>query len=47
MTIAKFVSDITKAEGKKSSVKVGDVREILKLVNAKTGGMLYKVIRSL
>lgn len=47
MKIAQFVSEITKQEGKKSSVTVGNVREVLKLVNKATNGMLYKIIKSL
>ncbi len=47
MTIANFVSEITKQEGKKSSVSVGNVREILRLTNKKTGGKLYKFIKEL
>lgn len=33
MNLKKLVSDLTKKEGKKSNVKVGDVREIIGLVS--------------
>ena len=32
MTLRKLVSEISKREGKKSQVSVGDVREIVKLI---------------
>jgi len=45
MQLSKFVSAVTKAEGKKSSVSVGNMREVLKIVNKKLKGKLYKLIK--
>lgn len=47
MTLQKFASQVAKAEGKKSQVSIGNVREILKIINTLTGGELYKWIRKL
>jgi len=42
--LSKFISLLTIAEGKKSSVSIGNVREILKLANKQLKGELYKLI---
>lgn len=47
MKIQKFGDEVTKEEGKKISVNKGQVMEILKIVNRKTNGALYREIRKL
>lgn len=42
--LSNFISNLTKQEGKKSNVKVGDIREILKIANQMLNGTLYKLI---
>ena len=42
--LQEFISDIANAEGGKSSVSIGNVREILKLINQKLNGELYRLI---
>ena len=39
-----FISELTKAEGGKSSVSVGNMREIIKLADKQLNGMLYQLI---
>jgi hypothetical protein len=41
----KFISELTKAEGGKSSVSIGNVREIIQLANKKLGGIIYAAIK--
>lgn len=43
--LVKFASEVTLAEGKKVSVSVGNVREILKIANKMLGGKLYQLIK--
>lgn len=43
----KFISEVTFAEGKKVSVSVGNVREVLSIANKKTKGLIYAIIRTL
>ena len=45
MKISEFVSIVTKSEGKKSSVSVGNVREVLSIVNKLLDGEVYKAVR--
>jgi hypothetical protein len=40
-----FITELAAAEGKKSQVTIGNIREVLKIVNKKLGGKLYKLIR--
>jgi len=47
MTLQEFASKVAKAEGKKSQTSIGNIREILKIINTLTGGELYKLIRKL
>ena len=47
MTLQEFASKVAKAEGKKSQTSIGNIREILKVINTLTGGELYKLIRKL
>lgn len=47
MKVSDFANQIAKQEGKKVQTSVGNVREVLKLANKATGGLLYKIIRSL
>jgi hypothetical protein len=45
MNINTFASMVTKLEGKKMSVNVGQVKEVLAVANKLTGGLLYIIIR--
>lgn len=47
MTISEFVSMVAKQEGKKSQTSVGNIREVLSLVNKATKGELYKMIKKI
>ena len=47
MKLTEFTSKVTLTEGKKVSVSIGQVREILKIVNKLTFGKLYKLIKEL
>ncbi len=42
--ITKFVSRVARKEAKRSQAKVGDIREIFKLVNELTEGQFYDLI---
>jgi len=39
-----FISELTKSEGGKTSVSVGNVREVIKLADKQLNGLLYKLI---
>lgn len=45
MNINDFAKKLTLAEGKKVSLPIGQVKEVLKLANIMTDGDLYKSIR--
>lgn len=47
MKIQKFADEVTKDEGKIVSVNKGQVLEIMKIINRRTNGALYREIRSL
>lgn len=47
MNIQKFADEVTKKEGKKVSVNKGQVLEIMKIINEKTDGALYREIRKI
>lgn len=42
--INQFISEITKAEGGKSQIHIGDARQIIKLADKALGGIIYKAI---
>lgn len=42
--LSRFISKVTIAEGKKKSVSIGNVREVLKIANKLLGGKLYQLI---
>ena len=44
--MTEFTRLIAKLEGKKKKVSIAQIAEILKLVNEKTDGVLYKMIRN-
>lgn len=47
MTINEVAVKVTKEEGKRVSISIAQVRECLKILNALTGGELYKLLRRL
>lgn len=47
MTVNKFAQKICSGEGKLKQVNIGQVSEILKVINKLTGGVLYGIIKLL
>jgi hypothetical protein len=47
MKINDFAKFITEFEGKKKQVNIGQVLEVLKVINKLTAGAFYKLIRTL
>jgi hypothetical protein len=47
MKITTFSEKVAKAEGLKQQVNIAQIKEILNIVNRKTFGILYLVIRLL
>lgn len=47
MDIHTFAIEVTLSEGKKKSVNIAQVKEILKIINRMTKGAFYKLIRKL
>lgn len=47
MNINDFAKKVTKTEGKKKEVNIAQIKEILKIINNLTNGVLYMVIRIL
>lgn len=45
MNINDFAKQVTLTEGLKKQVSIAQVKEILKIINKKTFGILYLVIR--
>lgn len=41
-----FITELAKDEAGKSQVKIGDIRQILKLLNKKFDGIIYKLIEN-
>ena len=46
MNVQRFSEIVTKKEGKKISISIAQVKEVLKIVNRLLGGKLYKLIRN-
>jgi hypothetical protein len=42
--LEKFISELTKAEGGKSQIHIGDARQIIKMADKALGGIIYKAI---
>ncbi len=47
MNITEFNRILTEAEGKKVSISIAQINEIIKLTNELTNGELYKLIRKI
>ena len=47
MTINEFAKKVTLEEGKKKSLPISQVREVLKIADRLTDGLLYRAIRAL
>lgn len=47
MKIAEFASKMALAEGKKKEIGIGQVREMLRLINIATNGALYQLIKAM
>lgn len=47
MTVNQFAQKVCSNEGKLKQVNIGQVSEILKVINKLTGGVLYAVIKIL
>jgi len=45
MNIHRFSIRVAVREGKKKQVKIGDIKEILKVINDILDGKLYKIIK--
>lgn len=41
----KFISEVAKAEAGKSQVSIGNIRQIMSIVNEKLGGIVYAAIK--
>lgn len=47
MTINAFAVKVSKCEGLKVQLPIGQISEMLKVINKLTGGILYAVIKAL
>lgn len=47
MKITDFSKEVTLEEGKKISLSIAQVKEVLRIVNEKTNGELYKLIKKI
>jgi len=47
MNIKQFAKEVTLEEGLKVSLSIAQICEVLKIVNKKVNGTLYKAIRTL
>lgn len=47
MKVSDFAVEVSKLEGKKKQVNIAQIKEILKIVNNLTAGVLYKAIRAM
>ena len=45
MNINNFARKVTMLEGGKKSISIAQVKEVLRIVNQMTGGVLYAVIK--
>lgn len=45
MKVSAFARKVTLAEGKKKQISIAQVNEVLRIVNCKTKGLLYAIIR--
>ena len=45
MNLNEFAKQLTLGEGKKESISVAQVKEVLKIANKILGGELYKLVR--
>ncbi len=46
LNMNEIAARITKAEGKKRILNIGDVKEVLKIINDRTAGVFYKWARA-
>lgn len=47
MTVNQFAVEVSKQEGKKKQVNIGQIKELLRVINGITDGDLYRLIRKL
>ena len=45
MKVSEFADKVTRIEGKRKSISVAQVKEVLKIVNELLDGKVYKLIR--
>ena len=45
MKVTTFSEEVTKLEGKKVSISIAQVKEVLRIVNDMTNGLLYVIIK--
>ena len=45
MNLNTFAQAVTRKEGKKVSISIAQVKEVLKIVNGFTGGALYAIVK--
>lgn len=47
MDLNEFAKKVTLAEGLKKPISIAQVKEVLRIVNKKTEGVLYSIVRKL
>lgn len=47
MTLNDFAKEVTLVEGKKKSLSIAQIKEVLRAINFLTGGAFYRSIRNL
>ena len=47
MKITCFAKKVAKLEGKKESISIAQILEVIKIINGLVGGELYKIIRKM
>ena len=47
MKVSDFAIEVAQKEHKKQQVNIAQIKEILKIINVLTDGILYKIIRGL
>ena len=47
MKITDFAVKVSELEGKKKQLSIAQIKEVLKVANKLTGGLLYKTIRNI